>query len=323
MENLDLLLLRVFVNVYEERSVRAAAIELHMSQPGLSTALARLRKILADPLFIKTARAMEPTQRARDLYEPIKAIVTSVENDVLATRKFDPLVTNREFRIALSDVGEAIYMPLAIQALSLASPHATLRTVSVSPDEMQEAMGSGAIDLAAGYFPDIRANSFLHRRINDHSFACVMRHDHPLLRGVLSLERFLEARHVVVEAAGRSQEVLESFFAQQHLNRPVGLRTPHFMSLPMIISATDLIATVPQALADFMTGRHHGIGQARLPFTPPTFQSNLYWSRAMNLDPANSWLREVLFPAFQNVRAKHYERNGRGGVEKKRSGSKK
>ncbi|MGS0895698.1 LysR family transcriptional regulator [Burkholderia stagnalis] len=314
MNNLDLLLLRVFVHVFEKRSVGAAAVALHMSQSGLSTALARLRRTLGDPLFIKTSRAMDPTQRARELYEPIKTIVSSIENDILAARGFDPLTTEREFRIALSDVGEAIYMPLAIRALEAAAPKATLRSVSLSPDEMQEALGSGAIDVAAGFFPDIRASSFLHRRISTHSFACIVRTGHPLCKAAFTMDRYLAARHVVVEAMGRSQEVLEGFLAQQHINRTVYLRTPHFMSLPMIISATDLIATVPQALADFMAGPHHGIEQIRPPFVPPTFQSNIYWSRSMNLDPSNKWLRSVLFPAFQTVKERQYGRNGKATI---------
>lgn len=307
--NIDLHLLRIFVAVYELRSVSLAAVNLGMSQPGLSIALSRLRTIVKDPLFLKSAKGVDPTERAREMYEPVRTIIRCVETDVLGAGKFEPETANRVFRVALSDVGEAIYMPLMVNALQSAAPNVSLQTVSLPPAQLQIAMSEGKVDLAAGYFPDIKTNGFLHRRIGLHSFVCIMRAGHPFSRGLLTRERYLEARHVVVTASGRSQEVFETFLEKQKLQRPVGLVTPHFMSLPLIVAQTDLVATVPQALADFFAERPDVV-QVRLPFAPPTFQSNLYWSKAMNLDPGHAWFRQQLLDAFSVIAGRRYERNG-------------
>lgn len=310
MHNLDLKLLEAFLAVFDTRSVGQAALRLRMSQPGLSTALGRLRRLVGDPLFVKTPRGMEPTARARELYDPVRGILASVESALFVKPEFDPATSTREFRLALSDIGEGIYLPLALQGMAAAAPGVTLRSVSLAPRQLEEAMDSGEVDLAAGYFPDIRTGEYLHRRVGLHSFACIMRSDHPMANARLTLRQFTELPHVVIEAAGRSQEVLEKFFRSRRIRRRVVLHTPHFMSVPVIVASTDVVATVPQALADFITTQR-GLTQVPLPFVPPTFQVNLHWHRSVHNDPGNKWLRDMLFANIPVLQARGYDRNGR------------
>lgn len=310
MHPLDLRLLRVFVAVFETRSVGQAALRLNMSQPGLSTALARLRTALGDPLFVRTPRGMEPTARARALADPVRRILDAVQATLYSTPEFDPATSKREFRLALSDIGEGIYLPLALPSIGAAAPGVTLRSVSMAPSQLEEAMASGKVDLAAGYFPDIRAGEFLHRRVGLHSFACIMRSDHPLVAARLTLKQFTALGHVVIEAAGRSQEVLEKFFRRRRIRRRIVLHTPHFMSVPEIVAGTDAVATVPQALADFITTQR-GLAQVPLPFVPPTFQVNIYWHRSVHAEPGSRWLRGMLFDQIHLLQARGYDRNGR------------
>ncbi len=306
----DLNLLRVFVAIYEHRSVSAAAQELGMSQPGLSTALGRLRTQLQDPLFTKSAAGMEPTSRARALIDTARGIVRTVRTEILQPPEFDPATSTREFTIALSDIAEGIYLPLALQAIQAHGPGLTLRSVFMPPRELEEAMSAGEVDMAAGWYPDITGSSFFHRRVGLHSFVCIARSGHPEVRGTLSLEQFCRLGHAVVEATGRSQEVFENFLRRRRTRRRVVLRTPHFMSLPVIVSGSDAIAVVPQALADFVAASPE-LQQMALPFRPPTFQVNLYWHRSAQSDPAGRWLRQMLIDRFPELQARAYDRNGR------------
>lgn len=306
----DLNLLRVFLAVYEARSVGGAAQALGMSQPGLSTALARLRKQLGDPLFLRGATGMEPTSRARALADSVRGIMHAVDAEVLKPPVFDPSSSTREFRIALTDIAEGIYLPIALQAIKENASRMSLRSVFMSPRELEEAMAAGEVDMAAGFYPDIKGSAFMHRRIALHSFACLASARHPELGDAMSMEQFARLPHVVVESTGRSQEVFDRFLQREALQRDVVLRTPHFMSVPVIVAESDAVAVVPQALADFMID-HPRIKQVRLPFRPPTFQANLYWHRSAHTDPANQWLRQALIRAFPQLQARGYDRNGR------------
>lgn len=308
--NLDLHLLQVFLAVYETRNVGAAANHLKMSQPGLSTALGRLRIALDDPLFVRTHRGMEPTARAHALWKPISDIVNTVTREVLTAPTFDPATSEREFKIALTDIGEGIYLPFALRSFQQHGPGLSLRSMYLPPKQLDEAMSSGEIDLALGYFPDIKGNQFFQRRIGLHSFVCLVRDDHPRIGANLSMEDFTSLGHVVVEAPGRSQEQFEEFMKAQKIPRNIVLRTPHFMSVPIIVAGTDAIAVVPQALGDFFSGLP-GIRLIDLPFVPPTFQVNMYWHRSVQLDPANKWIRGIMTEQFPVIEQRAYHRSGK------------
>lgn len=308
--NLDLHLLQVFLSVYETRNVGAAATHLGMSQPGLSTALGRLRTALGDPLFVRTHRGMEPTARAHALWKPINQIVNTVTHEVLAAPTFDPASSEKEFRIALSDIGEGIYLPFALRSIQQQKLKLSLRSVFMPPKQLDEAMSSGEVDLALGYFPDIKGNQFFQRRIGLHSFVCLVRSEHPEVADTLSMANFASLGHVVVEAPGRSQEQFEEFVKARKIVRNIVLRTPHFMSVPIIVAGSDAIAVVPQALGDFFSGLP-GIKLVELPFVPPTFQVNMYWHRSGQLDPANKWLRGVMKAQFPLIEQRAYHRSGK------------
>lgn len=306
---MDLNLLRIFLAIYEAKSVGGAARALGMSQPGLSTALGRLRDQLGDPVFQRGASGMEPTSRARALVESVRGIMRAVDDDVLRPPAFDPANSRREFRVALTDIAEGIYLPTLLRALKASGPHMSLRSVFMSPQELEAEMASGSVDIAAGYYPDIKGSAFMHRRIGLHSFACIVGQLHARLGDRMTMEQFSTLPHVVVEATGRSQEVFDRFLQKRRISRRVILRSPHFMSVPYIVADSDAVSIVPQALADFVAD-HPLIKQVAMPFKPPVFQVNLYWHRSAHADPANKWLREALIREFPKLRARAYDRNG-------------
>src|SRR5690606_8227097 len=106
----------------------------------------------------------------------------------------------------------------------------------------------------------------------------------------LSLSQFLGMRHAVVQANGRSQELFEREMARRRLKRRVALRTPHFMSLPMIIAETDLIATVPKAVG-LSFSKLTNIKVVELPFDVASYDLKQYWHRRYHNDAGNQWLR--------------------------------
>jgi DNA-binding transcriptional LysR family regulator len=252
---------------------------------------------------------MEPTRRAREMIGPIRRILQTVDEELLAPPVFDPATSSKEFRLALSDIGEGIYLPLAIRSIQYAAPSISLRTVVMPPRQLEEAMAAGEVDLAAGFFPDIRGTQVIQRRVGLHSFTSIARVGHPATRGRLTLEQYAQLGHIVVEASGRSQEVFDEFLREKGIRLKVLLRTPHFMSVPIVVAETDAVATVPQALGDFVRN-YGGVQELPLPFVPPTFQVNLFWHRSAQNDPSNVWLRELMISQFPALRARRYARNG-------------
>lgn len=298
-KRLDLNLLPIAVVLYEERGVGKAATRLGMSQPAVSSALARLRNAFDDPLFVRTAHGMEPTPRAHALIAPARDVLARVERDVLAGMAFNPATANATFSFALSDVGEMVFLPRILERLQNLAPLASVRSVSLPPSQLREGLEKGEIDLAVGYFPDLEKSNFFHQRLFTHHFCCLMRADHPVTSRRLSLKQFLDLRHVAVHAEGRSQELFERFLAREKLHPRVVLVTPHFMSLPMIIAKSDLVATVPHAIGMFFSRSSANIKTVLPPFLDlPRIVVKQHWHRKAHHDSRNQWLRKVISELF-------------------------
>ena len=116
MNDLDLNLIPYLVAIEETRNVSRAAERLGVSQPRVSTALGRLREYFKDPLFVRTSRGMEPTPRALALVPSAREALSRIERGLLDTQHFDPATTTDTFSIALSDVGEIVFLPRLLQA---------------------------------------------------------------------------------------------------------------------------------------------------------------------------------------------------------------
>jgi DNA-binding transcriptional LysR family regulator len=298
--NFDLNLLRIAVALYDEHSVTRAARKLQMSQPSVSSALKRLRSSLADPLFLKTASAMTPTPRAHSLVAEARGILARIEEGVLADVPFNVSADGVTFSIALSDVGEMVFLPPILERVKTLAPRACVRSVSVPPAQLESALEGGEIDLAVGYFPDLRKSNFVQQRLFTHHFVCLLRADHPVTGERLTMQQFLALEHAVVHAEGRSQEILEEYLKRRKVRRKVALYTPHFMSLPMIIARSNLIATVPHAIGMYWSGSGTKIRALRPPFDIPPIVLRQHWHRRFQNDPRNKWLRAIVRQLFSS-----------------------
>lgn len=302
MRDFDLNLLRVLLAVHDAGSVSAAALALGVSQPTVSTALGRLRRIFGEPLFIKTAVGMTPTARAQALAARSREVLAKVDTEILAGDRFDAQQVVGEFTFAMSDVGEMVFLPRILDSLRHLAPQATLRSVAVTPSELSRAMAAGEIDLAIGYFPDLDAAGYYRQKLFDHRFVCLLRADHPLRDERISLQQFLELGHAVVRAEGRSQEVFEKYLERQRIERRIVLSTPHFMSLPVIVGKSDLIVTVPHAIGHYFSSIGANIRMVEPPLPIPCIELYQHWHRSYHHDARNRWLRGLVAQLFSDDR---------------------
>lgn len=294
--DLDLNLLRVLVALDSTRSVSRAAELLAMSQSGFSTALMRLRRHFGDELFVRSAGTMLPTVRAQRMLETAREVLSRVADDILETPVFDPASHTGGFRIAMADVAELVYLPRLLHHLASAAPMATVTTELPAAPELQTRMASGQIDLAIGYFPDLKTQQFFQQRLYIHTYACIARVGHPVGKR-LNARDYARFGHAVAATPTRSTALLEKFLARCGITRRIVLQTPHHLVLPDVVAHTDLIATVPLAVASHLAARPD-LQVLALPFAPPRFAVQQHWHRAVHKDLRNQWLRAQVFALF-------------------------
>ena len=295
----DLNLLAVAIALYDCGSVTRAAEWLSMSQSSVSMALSRLRTAVGDPLFVRGPTGMTPTPRAIRLVASARPLLTQVQAG-LREEDFEPEATRTTFTFAMSDIGEMVFLPPLLARVQRLAPNASLRTVALKPRELEHALEQGEVDLAIGYFPDLHGKTFMQQRLFSHHFCCLVSADHPVLARSLTRETFLELEHAVVYPEGRSQEIFERFLARHRISRKVVLVTPHFMSLPMIIARSRLVATVPHAIGVFFTRWSVGIRVVPPPFKVPPIVLKQHWHQRFRDDRRHRWLRAQVADLFND-----------------------
>jgi DNA-binding transcriptional LysR family regulator len=300
MRKPDLNLLPIAFALYDELNVSRAAQLLGMSQPAVSMALRKLRTIFNDPLFVRAPTGVAPTPRAEALVRAARPLVERLQEDLLTQERFDPVVSTRTISIALSDVGEMVFLPKLLERFRERAPQCAIRSVSMPPAQLVHGFEQGEIDLAIGYFPDLTTHSFIQQRLFTHHFACLMRAGHPRWAKRLSLADFLALEHAVVRAEGRSQEIFERYLERKRIRRKVVLLTPHFLSIPIIIARSDLVATVPHAVAIYFARMSRDLAFAMPPFDIAGFDVKQHWHRKVHNDPRNRWLREQVASLFND-----------------------
>ena len=296
----DLNLLRVLVALDRARNVSRAAEALDTSQSGFSTALARLRTRFGDALFVRTPTGMEPTPRARQMIETARGVLVQVQDGIIAPPVFDPATARTEFRLAMADVAEIVFMPRLLRHLQQHAPNSRVSCGPLATEHLVAALETGAIDLALGYFPDLGAQAFFQQRLYTHTYACMMRRGHPLIASRLTEKSYVSAGHAVVSSPARSNTLFEQFLQSRGIERRVVLSTPHHLSLPAIVSRSDLVATVPLA-AGALFAELGTIELVRLPFKPPSFAVQQHWHRLYHHDPRNAWLRGQVASLFNDA----------------------
>ena len=295
---IDLSLLQAFHAMMEHQHVTRAGRAIGLSQPAMSAALAKLRALLDDPLFVRTAVGMQPTPCASRLAPAIAQVIHIIHTDILAESSFDPATSGRQITINTPDIGEAVFMPRLLARLASLAPNLRVKSVNLLPEQAEQALEAGEVDLSLGYYPDLKKAGFYQQRLFRHSFVCIARKRHPhIRRGQLDLDTYLALPHAVVHTQGRHQELLEGLLLERGIQRRITFETPHFMSLPMVIAESDLIATVPYRLGKLFA-QPWGLQLLPLPVAVPDYDLRQYWHSRFHRDAASVWLRKVVYELF-------------------------
>lgn len=297
LAKLDLNLLRVFEAVHAHGSASAAAEALGVTQPAVSNALRRLRQEFGDELFTRTAYGVSPTPLADRLAVSVSQALGVLREGLEPSPRFDPATARRKFHVLMSDIGEVAFLPDLLRWLQDEAPGVTLETMTLSAREARLSMESGALDLAVGFLPDLKAG-FYQQRIFTQNYVCMVRAAHPHIGPTMTLKAFREARHAVVKAQGTGHGIVETMLDRAGIEPEVVLKLPHFLAVPMVIAETDTVVTVPQRLGEIFA-RILPVRLLPHPLKIPPFQVNQYWHRRFHADPANQWLRNNFARLFR------------------------
>ncbi|MGH7106787.1 MAG: LysR family transcriptional regulator [Acetobacteraceae bacterium] len=302
--DIDLLALRGFCLLLEERSVSRAAARLGIRQSAMSRQLGRLRAYFADPLLVWAGGTMVPTPRALALADEIRRTAQTLERLATPKEAFDPASTVTTLTLACTGYTEEVFLAGFLSAVSARAPGVTVNIRL--PDRIHDtgALEHGEIDFLIGWTTDpppiLRS-----RLLFSDKLVCIARSSHPVLRSVgdLTFPRYLELPHVQYDIPGKTTSVrlLHERLAREGRQRPIRFHVQSPGTVAEVVATSDLIATLPGRFAARCLERY-ALRVFEVPLDLPPVQNCLYWHECMHCDPRSRWFRRLFKELAAEIR---------------------
>ncbi|WP_432451997.1 MULTISPECIES: LysR family transcriptional regulator [unclassified Agarivorans] len=303
IKKVDLNLL-VYLNVLlEERNVSRAANKLALTQPTMSNALKRLRELFDDPLLVRTAEGMSPTEKATKLKPEIVSLLSLAEKITQPDKDFSPAQSRLTFRVMCNDYIEAALLAPFIQSLLECAPNLSFDLYGPGDIGLAD-MEKGHIDLALNRFTSL-PKTFHQSSIWRDNFCCLVHQEHPYAQA-LDLDSYLTAEHIWVNQTGWGAETslvnnrggqqfswVDEALAQLDKTRNIRVYTRHYGLTSWLLRQPKLIATLPRRQA-MLYKDDPQLRLVRVPFQIVPIEIKMIWSPLLQHSKAHQWLRRSL-----------------------------
>lgn len=291
LRNVDLNLLVIFEAIYTAGNISQAANQLGVSQPTISNALTRLRGALDDKLFVRAGRGVRPTPKATKLISPVREALQTIQIGLFDSDIFNPVNTQRNFKIMIAEPMEPVLMPKLIN--DLPQGHGiTFDYFSPLTLDVEQSLMTGTIELAIFLRPT--KNPDLNMEVLcPIDLVGVARKDHPRLGNVERLTKADMARlaHVTLNLQPGKIRNTRKFSVNQTPLRQVMCQVSSAGVIARIAGSTDLFGMIPRLYAAH-AARFYGLKTFDLPVEMNKQQLFMIWHSRHNGDNSHIWLRE-------------------------------
>ncbi len=294
LHGIDLNLLVAFDALMAERSVTRAGTRIGRTQPAMSAALARLRSLFGDELFVRGPSGLQPTPRAVDLAEPLGRALADIQRTLAFTQAFDPRSSAMSFNLGLSEHPTFVLLPRLVERLRDVAPGIVLRVRSfIARDDAVAMLDAGEVDLAVGVPPTTATGRILTRPLYEERFVCIVRHGHPAVGATWDMATFLGLSHLLVSPENEGFGHVDAALSKRGLKRRLALTLPQMHAAPELIVRSDMAATLLRGVvaASAHAAALHVLDPP-LELDPVAFV--LSWHRRNDGHPAQRWFRDCI-----------------------------
>lgn len=297
----DLNLLVAFEALMLERNVTRAAAMAGVSQPAMSAALSRLRKMFNDPLFIRSAEGLLPTAKAQDMAVSVALALQQVRQLIKPDQLFSPLKQKMTLRLGMTEYPMHIVLPHLVRKLNAVAPGSVVNIRSFTGrDETVALLDAGKIDMAIGIVPSKAESRIFSMPVLQDEFVTVVGRNNPAARKGMSKELFLKMEHILVSPEGNHYGLMDEKLREQGLIRQIALTLPDMFALPVILPQSEYVATVLRRVVS-SSNKQGEIMIFEPPVEMPAIQFHLLWHRRSDENPAHIWMRDIIKQVCQTI----------------------
>ena len=291
LRRVDLNLLVAFDMLMTERSVTRAAQRLSIGQSAMSSTLARLRKLLNDPVLTRDGRGLVATPLAESLVEPVREVLAGIEGVLAQREQFDPATARRTFSVIANDYLTMTFLQPLIGRLSTEAPGIRLHIFPTGDDFADQLRGHRADLLVIPREAFEEHAEFPHRVLFRDRYLVAVDRDHPEVGEEISLEQFSRLPYLATSSGHlRGLAEMQLDFLGVPRNTEI---TAGFGMVPFLLRGTRLVALVHERLGrQFQDAA--GIRLLEPPIQLQPITEIMAWTARTDRDPGHQWFRQRL-----------------------------
>jgi DNA-binding transcriptional LysR family regulator len=299
--NLDLHLIRILYLLLVEKNVSRVALKLNQPQPSISASLRKLRELTGDPLLVRGARGMVPTQHGESLLKPAKRILDEAESLFVRKAPFVPEQATRTFHIAAPDYLDARFLPNVVALLRRGSPGSKVVIHALGPGlDYLRMMSDGEMDLVIANWDEPPAHLHMSKLFED-PIICTMRADSPYAKrtapDAMTLEDYLDLPHVApTQMLPGYHGVIDAWLERHGLQRRVAVESPYFGVIPYMLTQSDLVLTTGRQFIRAFE-KTLPLKSFTLPLKFPPMRFYQLWHQRVHQSTEHKWLRDQVSSA--------------------------
>jgi len=298
LRNFDLNLLVIFRAIMNRGSIAGAAEEIGLSPSAVSHALARLRLMLNDELFFRTADGVSPTDRAREINADIERGLGFISTAISLQHQFVPAEAERVFTMQVADYVAGFLLPRLAERLQVEAPAVSIDILpfSISPESVWD-----RVDMQVRLTPGrLQPEIVRSQRLLADEIVVLMRRDHPQADAPMTAELYAQLPHVKLSQSATATTVIDDALTARGLERHMAMTVASWFEIPDIVSNSDLIAIAPRRLVS-LDPRLSKLRATPLPLEEVVFSFDLCWDLRTEREPGQKWLRKVVSDVFKDV----------------------
>lgn len=289
-------LLKLFLAVFENNSVSAAALELGLNQSSVSYSLDRLRSIFKDPLFLKSGRGITATDRAFELVPLVQDLLTRME-DIANPLEYYPQTDTRPFTLVTDRAQWLPAFDRLYKKISKAAPNAPFKFMNFSTNEnIKTMLETRKADLAISALPKKLNEDINSQPIFSEKQVCYY---DPDIRGpVKSIKDYLSARHAVLDFGNFGKRLVDARLKEMKISRKIFLSSSDINTLGTLVQGTNLIITMREGLHKSV---FPNLAICAPPISLPPVELNLVWHKMRQNSPGNIWFRNMVLSTLEET----------------------
>jgi DNA-binding transcriptional LysR family regulator len=298
IRKLDIGTLVALHKLLTERHLSRVAREMGLSQPAMSHALARLRRVFGDPLLVRDRTGLVLTARGEAIRARLDTTMVEVAK-VFDHEAFDPASSTVRFKLGITDHAGQVLLPALLNILHAEAP-GIQTSIAIIPNRQTDLadLDAGNYDLRIGWLRSLPPHWHRRKLLDDH-IVLICAKDHPLIGDTITAEEFVALDHIALESERPIYpNLIDSFLAERGLERQIATRISHFSLAPTLVAMTQMVAMFPERLA-----RSFGeqIRIVKPPFDFPDNDLSMAWHPRVHSADAHIWLRRVLIECSRKL----------------------